>query len=181
MDKSGCALDFGCGKLRYSEQLTRKFNKVTFIDSLRQLERVQIIRGQKTTIIEYVSKNYNDANVVPFEKIESIKNNYDFILCSNVLSAIPCQSTISKIISSIRSLLKESGEALIVNQYKSSYFKKYETGTKHLYGYIYKTSKSASYYGLLNEEAVKKLCISHGLSVIKSWNKAGSSYVVVGR
>ena len=44
--------------------------------------------------------------------------------CANVLSAIPCESTIQgKVLSAIRELLKSDGEALIVNQYKSSYFK----------------------------------------------------------
>ena len=50
--KNGMALDFGCGKLRYSEQLVNKFEAVTFLDSRKQLERVQIIRGVQTTILK---------------------------------------------------------------------------------------------------------------------------------
>lgn len=179
--KNGRALDFGCGKLRYSEQLIDKFEAVTFLDSRKQLERVQIIRGVQTTIPEYVANNYNKANVVPFESMDKITLHYDFILCANVLSAIPCESTIDKIISGIRGLLKEDGEALIVNQYKSSYFKRYEIGIKHLHGYIYQNSHNASYYGLLDETLVSKICLDNNLSIIKSWSKAGSSYVVVGK
>lgn len=179
--KNGSALDFGCGKLRYSEQLANKFKTVTFLDSRKQLERVQIIRGVQTTIPEYVAKNYKNANVVPFESIGKIANHYDFILCANVLSAIPCKSTIFKVISAIRELLKNDGEAMIVNQYKSSYFKRYESGIKHLHGYIYQNSRNASYYGLLDEGIVSKICLDNNLAVIKSWSKAGSSYVVVGK
>ncbi|WP_137462356.1 class I SAM-dependent methyltransferase [Escherichia coli] len=179
--KNGMALDFGCGKLRYSEQLVNKFEAVTFLDSRKQLERVQIIRGVQTTIPEYVANNYKNANVVPFESIDKIKDNYDFILCANVLSAIPGKSTIYKIINEIGRLLKNDGEAIIVNQYKSSYFKKYETGIKHLHGYIYQNSRNAFYYGLLDENIVSKICLDNNLAVIKSWSKAGSSYVVVGK
>ncbi|HHD2045886.1 TPA: class I SAM-dependent methyltransferase [Klebsiella pneumoniae] len=179
--KSGRALDFGCRKLRYSEQLVNKFETVTFLDSRKQLERVQIIRGVQTTIPEYVANNYKNANAVPFESIDKITNHYDFILCANVLSAIPCKSTIYKVISAIRDLLKSDGEAMIVNQYKSSYFKKYESGIKHLHGYIYQNSRNASYYGLLDENIVSKICLDNNLVIIKSWRKAGSSYVVVGK
>ncbi|HAV1655968.1 class I SAM-dependent methyltransferase [Enterobacter hormaechei] len=179
--KNGRALDFGCGKLRYSEQLVNKFNVVTFLDSRKQLERVQIIRGIKTTIPEYVANNYKNSNAVPFENVDKITDQYDFILCANVLSAIPCKTTIYKIISSIRELLKSDGEAMIVNQYKSSYFKKYESGIKHLHGYIYQNFRNASYYGLLDERVVSEICLENNLSIIKSWSKAGSSYVIVGK
>ncbi|EKN3870799.1 class I SAM-dependent methyltransferase [Yersinia enterocolitica] len=180
-NKSGRALDFGCGKLRYSEQLVDKFETVTFLDSRKQLERMQVIRGIKTTIPEYVSNNYKRANVIPFEDIQEITSHYDFILCANVLSAIPCKLTIDKVICGIKDLLKNDGEALIVNQYKSSYFKKYEEGTKHLHGYIYQNSRSTSYYGLLDEATVKNICLANNILVIKSWSKAGSSYVKIGK
>ncbi|WP_252152322.1 class I SAM-dependent methyltransferase [Escherichia coli] len=180
-NKNGNALDFGCGKLRYSEQLVNKFETVTFLDSRRQLERVQIIRGVQTTIPDYVINNYKNANIVSYENIDKITNHYDFILCANVLSAIPCESTIHKILSAIRELLKSDGEALIVNQYKSSYFKRYESGIKHLHGYIYQNSRNAFYYGLLDVDTVSKICSDNNLEIIKSWSKAGSSYVVVGK
>ncbi|HCD3553706.1 TPA: class I SAM-dependent methyltransferase, partial [Escherichia coli] len=179
-NKNGNALDFGCGKLRYSEQLVNKFETVTFLDSRRQLERVQIIRGVQTTIPDYVINNYKNANIVSYENIDKITNHYDFILCANVLSAIPCESTIHKVLSAIRELLKSDGEALIVNQYKSSYFKRYESGIKHLHGYIYQNSRNAFYYGLLDVDTVSKICSDNNLEIIKSWSKAGSSYVVVG-
>ncbi|MDI7387489.1 class I SAM-dependent methyltransferase [Cronobacter dublinensis] len=179
--KNGRALDFGCGKLRYSEQLVDKFDAVTFLDSRKQLERVQIIRGVKATIPEYIASHYENADVVSFEDMNQITNNYDFILCANVLSAIPCKSTIDQVICGIRKLLKSDGEAMIVNQYKSSYFKRYEIGVKHLYGYIYQNSHNSSYYGLLDEGVVRKICIENNLSIIGSWSKAGSSYVVVGK
>ncbi|WP_250953649.1 class I SAM-dependent methyltransferase [Escherichia coli] len=180
-NKNGNALDFGCGKLRYSEQLVNKFETVTFLDSRRQLERVQIIRGVQTTIPDYVINNYKNAKIVSYENIDKITNHYDFILCVNVLSAIPCESTIHKVLSAIRELLKSDGEALIVNQYKSSYFKRYERGIKHLHGYIYQNSRNAFYYGLLDVDTVSKICSDNNLEIIKSWSKAGSSYVVVGK
>ena len=179
LNVSGYALDFGCGKLRYSTPLVNKFSFVTFMDSQIQLERKQMVRGVKTTVSDYVSKNYSKADTVSFESIKSIERRYNFILCSNVLSAIPCVSTINDILSGMSKLLGDKGEALIVNQYKSTYFKRFETGRKHLYGYIYQNSKRAFYYGLLNEEIVGGLCERNGLSIKDSWSKNGSSYVII--
>lgn len=173
IEKNGHALDFGCGKLRYSDELISKFDEVTFLDSKRQLEREQIIRGIKTKIIDYVPRYYKNANTVAFEDVDKIIGGYDFILCSNVLSAVPCRDTIDKIVLSIKRLLKSGGETLIVNQYKSSYFKKYETGRKHLYGYIYKNSKSVSYYALLHDFNISRPCEEH-------ISCTASSYVTVG-
>ena len=48
-------LDYGCGKLRYADSLIKIGNKVTFVDSEVQLNRVQIIRGEKTNIPEYIN------------------------------------------------------------------------------------------------------------------------------
>jgi 2-polyprenyl-3-methyl-5-hydroxy-6-metoxy-1,4-benzoquinol methylase len=180
MKGMGDALDFGCGKLRYSNVLVGKFNAVTFLDSEKQLNRLQMVRGVKTTVSDYININYVGCNSISFEKINDIDKKYDFILCSNVLSAIPCKSTIDSVISSFALLLKSNGRALIVNQYKSSYFKRYEGGVKHLYGYVYKNSKSASYYGILDEKSVRQLCLDNGLAIINSWSREGSSYVEVG-
>lgn len=181
LEVSGYALDFGCGKLRYSSSLVNKFSFVTFMDSQIQLERKQMIRGVKTTVSEYVCNNYPNANTVSFESIKSIDRSYNFILCSNVLSAIPCISTINDILCGMSKLLEANGEALIVNQYKSTYFKKFEIGMKHLYGYIYQNSTRTFYYGLLNEEVVGDLCLKNGLSIKRSWSKNGSSYVIASK
>lgn len=180
MKLSGCALDFGCGKLRYSKSLVEKFEWVTFLDSEQQLGREQIIRGVRTSVFDYVTSNYQGSNAVSYEMMGSIKEKYDFILCSNVLSAIPCKATINKILSSISELLKRDGEALIVNQFRSSYFKKYEKGVKHLYGYLYSGMRGTSYYGILDKKTVEDICIENGLAIINSWVNDGSSYVKVG-
>ena len=179
LEKNGCALDYGCGKLRYSEQLVEKFENVTFLDSKKQLERVQMIRGEKTTVLKYIDKNYKKANYVFCEDVEKIVLEYDFILCANVLSAIPCQSTIDNIFLNIKRLLSLNGEALIVNQYKCSSFNKYKNGTEYLYGHINKNCRGSFYYGLLSNKLVESICLRNGLSVINSWSKNGSSYVSV--
>jgi hypothetical protein len=47
-------LDFGCGKLRYSDTLVKISPRVTFLDSLIQINRQQVIRGERTTVVDFL-------------------------------------------------------------------------------------------------------------------------------
>lgn len=162
-------LDYGCGKLRYADSLIKIGNKVTFVDSEVQLNRVQIIRGEKTNIPEYIKRNYPGCEAISIEKIESHAIRYDLITCTNVLSAIPCEETLSKVLSNIRNLLKPGGTAIFVNQHRSSYFKKHQTGQKHLHGYLYSGRRGHSYYGIMEKSKTEALVLSEGFELLRSW------------
>lgn len=170
-------LDFGCGKLRYSDTLTKIAKTVTFVDSQIQLSRKQVIRGEQTTVIEFVSKNYPHCKTIPFEQIQNHQELYNLITCTNVLSAIPCKETLSSVILSIKKLLSSDGVAVFINQHRSSYFKKFESGKKHLNGYIYSNQKSTSYYGIFNRAVTQDLLLEHGFEIIKSWCVGESTFV----
>jgi|SRR5450830_39613 len=175
--KINSALDFGCGKLRYSDTLTKIATSVTFVDSQIQLSRTQLIREKQTSVNEFVSENYPNCRTIPFEQIQHHQELYNLITCTNVLSAIPCKETLNNVISIIKNLLSSDGIAVFINQHRSSYFKRFESGTKHLNGYIYSNQKSTSYYGIFNKTVTQELLLEHDFEIIRSWCVGESTFV----
>lgn len=169
-------LDFGCGKLRYSDTLVDVASTVTFVDSSIQLDREQKVRGEKTTVRKYVKDNYVGCSTVSYEELAAHSKKYNIVICTNVLSAIPCDQTLIEVMTHIRLLLKESGLAVFVNQHKSSYFKRYESGQKLLYGYLHEGARGTSYYGLLGKSTLENLLGENGYEVLKSWCVGESTF-----
>jgi 2-polyprenyl-3-methyl-5-hydroxy-6-metoxy-1,4-benzoquinol methylase len=169
-------LDFGCGKLRYSDTLVSVASKVTFVDSAVQLGREQVIRGDRTTVNKYVEANYAGCSTLSYEKLNEHRVKYDVITCTNVLSAIPCKKTISDVMNHILRLLKKDGFAIFVNQHRSSYFKRYESGEKLLHGFLYNGPKGSSYYGILDRTAIEQLLTAHGYRIIRTWCVGESTF-----
>ncbi|GAB2188985.1 class I SAM-dependent methyltransferase [Sessilibacter sp. MAH1] len=162
-------LDYGCGKLRYSDTLVKVASEVTFVDSEIQIGREQVIRGEITSVRKYVKKNYAGCKTVAAEKLETHKKRYDIVTCTNVLSAIPCDIALEDALRRIRELLKENGYAFFVNQHRSSYFKKYTLGKKWLYGYLYSGKRCDSYYGILDRERIECLLKENYYSIRRTW------------
>ncbi|CAM3478440.1 MAG: class I SAM-dependent methyltransferase [Halomonas sp.] len=169
-------LDFGCGKLRYADTLASVASDVTFVDSSVQIGREQLVRCEKTTVKEYVQENYRGCSIVCFEDLAEHEQKYDVVTCTNVLSAIPCKKTLSEVLAQIHRLLKRDGVAVFVNQHRSSYFKKYESGKKLLYGFLHSGPKGASYYGILDRAVIEELLTEHGYGGIRSWCVGESTF-----
>jgi 2-polyprenyl-3-methyl-5-hydroxy-6-metoxy-1,4-benzoquinol methylase len=176
-DKVNNLLDFGCGKLRYSDVLTSISNKTTFVDSEIQLTRKQVVRGTKTSVKEYIARNYKGCRSIPLEEVHKHSNEYELITCTNVLSAIPCKETLISSLHQIKRLLKAEGIVVFINQHKSSYFKKYETGQKHMYGYLYQGRKGTTYYGILCKDTMHTLLTENGFSILESFTKGDRNYI----
>lgn len=51
IEKNGHALDFGCGKLRYSDELISKFDEVTFLDSKGNLKESKLLEELKLKLL----------------------------------------------------------------------------------------------------------------------------------
>ena len=165
----GRTLDFGCGKLRYAKHLVEISGSVTFVDSKLQLTRKQTILGTHTTIYDYVPAHFPHCQVIAFEDISSHTKKYDLILCSNVLSAIPCAKTIKTVLFSIHRLLKSKGSAVFVHQHKNARFNKFQSGKKQLHGFLYRNVNSVSYYGILDKQKTESILRRHGFQIIKGW------------
>lgn len=174
-------LDYGCGKLRYSDTLINLSSNITFVDSEIQLSRQQMVRGTKTTVHDYVSKNYSNCRTLSVEKISEHDSRYELITCTNVLSAIPCINALNEALKQIKRLLHRDGVAVFINQHRSSYFKKYESGSKHLHGFLYNGRRGTSYYGILNKQDTEDLLKNNGFIIKKSWCSGESNYIEVGK
>ncbi|EKG0013040.1 TPA: methyltransferase domain-containing protein [Vibrio cholerae] len=183
LDKKGTGriLDFGCGKLRYSETLNKIGTSVTYVDSRVQLTRLQTIKGIKTNVVKYVADNYEGSQVVPFEEIDNHKEKYQLITCTNVISAIPCEKTLNKVLTKINGLLDSDGCVVFVNQHRNSYFKRFLSGQKRLFGHIYKGKRGHSYYGIITPDVMTNLLECNGFKVLKSWTVGESNFVEASR
>jgi 2-polyprenyl-3-methyl-5-hydroxy-6-metoxy-1,4-benzoquinol methylase len=174
-------LDYGCGKLRYSSQLVKRCKRLTLVDSGVQLDRLQTISGRQTTVRHFAGKRWATCRVLTIEEFQKERLTYDFILCSNVLSAIPVKSVRSKVLYSLHKALDPSGSCLFVTQYRNSDFRKMaasKLSSKHLDGWILNTSRGAFYYGLLNRADLERLVTQHGFRISKSWVEGESAYVL---
>lgn len=176
------ALDFGCGKLRYTSYLAQRSDVFGVVDSEVQLTRSQIIDGRYTSVKAYIKKRWPKCRI---HELTAFWLNptyeYQFILCANVLSAIPCPKTRAKSLRSIYAALSEDGKVLFVNQHTNSYFskaKKNDNAVMHLDGWILTSRLAASYYGILNKASVIKLIRRFGFIVEKAWIEGQSNYVL---
>src|SRR6056297_3962008 len=82
-------LDYGCGKLRYSIPLSKIVKKVYIYDSDIQINREQVINGNKVKIRKLVQNKYANMFIISDINNNNFYNMFDYVLCSNVLSAIP--------------------------------------------------------------------------------------------
>lgn len=177
------SLDFGCGKLRYSDILANTSDAVTLVDSEEQLNRVQTLRGARTTVYEYAARSWPHASVVTPEKLASARSRHDFALCANVLSAIPSRAARTRALRSILLSLGNQGACLFVSQYRNSYFRDLicsDRAQTHLDGWIVPVRGGVAYYGLLPKDKLCRILLSHGFSVREAWTHGQSAYVLAG-
>lgn len=174
-------LDYGCGKLRYSGSLAKKCNLLTLVDSEIQLNRVQRLGNEKTTVYEYISKHLPNVRVLTINQFLNDNEVYDFILCANVLSAIPSRKSRGKMLCDLKNSLNNNAECLFVTQYVNSYFKQLSlspNSIRHLDGWIHSSSRGNSYYGILDKNKINNILKRHKYRIIKSWINSQSAYVL---
>jgi 2-polyprenyl-3-methyl-5-hydroxy-6-metoxy-1,4-benzoquinol methylase len=177
------ALDYGCGKLRHSIPLYEKAKNLSVIDSDIQINRLQRINGIRTSVISYVQLYMPKAKAFAINSFLWPAQAYDFILCTNVLSAIPDYSERQKILNNIKKMLKPGGKALISVQYSNSYFKTYQNNpaaTCFLDGWLIKRKdKTYSFYGIISKDELINMCVSSNLSILNKYQSDGSIYIEV--
>ena len=109
------ALDYGCGKLRYTAHLAHRSKHIGLVDSQVQIERTQRICGEYTSVKVFASQRWPGCtiqNLIEFWSCPARR--YDFVLCAHVLSAIPCPKARAKSLRAIRAALTRGGHALFV-------------------------------------------------------------------
>lgn len=175
-------LDYGCGKMRYSAVLLEKCRHLTLVDSDIQLSRVQLIDGRKSSVREQAA-NLENTDVLTIEEFYSAGRQYDFILCANVLSAIPSWQIRHKVVRKLRNSLADNGECLFVTQFRDAYFSKmatYRNALKHMDGILIKSPRGNSFYGIIKKVALERLVKRHRLGIKRSWLHEKSAYVLTG-
>jgi hypothetical protein len=179
-DKVGLSVDYGCGKLRYANHLRKISKHTVLVDSKIQLTRTQTLFGINTSVRDYVKKNWKTCEV-QYAETFSENNVADFILCANVLSAIPSLYARTKMLSKIESCLKPKGQCLFCTQYTNSYFTmiaQSQKSKKHLDGWIFQSRNGAYYYGIINCKKMRAI-LEKIFSIIDVWREGQSTYALV--
>lgn len=177
------ALDYGCGKLRYSKELNSICEELFLLDSKIQLERTQLLFDEKTNIYNYVKKYMPTTKIIPAQYIEKLKIKFDLVLCINVLSSIPTQRSRIKVIKNIGSLLKCTGKALFVTQYYDTFFSnalKNPNIIKYNDGWISKNTIN-SFYGLIYPKDLESLITKNNLKIKTKWKASKSIFIEAGK
>jgi len=179
------ALDYGCGKLRYTRHLTARSRRLGVTDSAVQLDRVQRIDGRMTSVRQYASERWPTGRIYDLAEFwRGIPRSYGFILCANVLSAIPCPRIRARSLRALWAALTTDGTLLVVNQHTNSYFTRTRQTPEafaHLDGWVLRSRNGAAYYGILNRESTVRLLNRFGFSVIDDWINGQSNYVLAKR
>ena len=178
------ALDYGCGKCRYSKQLNEKTSQLVLVDSEVQISRKQMIHGRKVSVKEFADLELRNAKVYTIEDDEWKRIHYDFVLCTNVLSAIPSICERDTVLRNIAHVLKNDGVSLISVQYRNSYFSTYSSGAnsqRYEDGWIVKRGNAYSFYGIIMPDKLAEMCTQAGLTVVDRYQKDGSVYLLVSK
>ena len=182
MKRVGSALDYGCGKLRYTSYLASKCSSLGIVDSKVQLERRQTLAGHTSTVRDYASKHWQGCRIYDLEQFwAGIAHKYSFALCANVLSAIPSGPIRRRSLQALHNTLSKGGLLLVVNQHTNSYFTKLPSrkgSFAHLDGWVTPSKGHASFYGILRRDEVSRTLMRHHFSIQNAWTEGQSNFVL---
>jgi 2-polyprenyl-3-methyl-5-hydroxy-6-metoxy-1,4-benzoquinol methylase len=181
LPRQSTCLDLGCGKLRYTTPLAKRVRSVTAVDSRVQVDRIQRVGGEACSIRDYVRKHISNARVYAFDEVRWRSHRYDFVVCSNVMSAIPCLRTRKQLMTYAKKCLKPTGRLLITTQFRNSHFKSWRTNPNakpYLDGFIVRSRGRASFYGLLDAKDLVSLCNLSGFRILEFGHIKELAYVL---
>lgn len=177
----GDAVDYGCGKLRYSSLIADRADTLLLVDSEVQLSRRQLLGPRRTTVQDEAIRRW------PFAMIETIhrfaagrRPMADFVLCANVLSAIPSRRTRRTSMLAIRGRLRASGRLLVVTQFRNSHYDSLAmnpNAERYADGWLIRNGRRASFYGLLDTAAIHRTLRGAGFCIEDSWTSGQSALV----
>ncbi len=180
LPRNSAVLDYGCGKFRYTIPLAKRVKSVAAVDSIHQIKRVQIIHKHRSTLEQY-AKDYL-PNVQVFDESTQAwkKRTYNFIVCTNVLSAVPTQRQRVSILRQLRSLMRKDTCLFLCTQFRNSYFDNYSMNPDAKFvkeGWLVRKGGVGSFYAILPPERLKALCIIAELDVKTCYQIGESAYV----
>ena len=184
LDCSCRGLDLGCGKLRYTVPLSRRLRSVVAVDSKIQVDRVQTLFGTKSSVRRYATENLPNVRVYSLNEGGWRGRRYDVVLCSNVISAIPSRKARSELIATAHERLRHQGLFLLTTQFRNTYFNNWASdprAIRHCDGFLVKGAKGASFYALLDSDALVRICCKAGFSILNSGHARELAFVIATR
>lgn len=178
------ALDYGCGKFRYTIPLSRRVRYVYAIDSTFQIERTQQIASRRTNLREYARKYLKNVSVCEIGSDGWRQQRFDFVLCANVLSVIPRKSDRLKVLRDLRRVLKRNGQLLASTQFRNTYFRQWEGDPNATWvrdGWFVNGVRGSSFYAILPPKKLSRLCRTAGLVVSRMGSKGEAGFVFAKR
>lgn len=172
-------LDYGCGKLRYRQDLLQATEHLTVVDSEVQISRTQILDGKRTTIRNLLRASNSTAVFNPAEFSHS-SGLYDRAFCINVLSAIPVVETRRNLLQQILKKLKPGASCLFVVQYRNSDFTRMAAlpnAEAWEDGFLINSLRGYSFYALISPAALTKMLCEAGFNISSQRHHDGSVYV----
>lgn len=184
LDCSCNGLDLGCGKLRYTVPLSKRVRSVVAVDSQIQVDRVQTLFGTKSSVRRYATEKLPNVRVYSLTERAWRRRRYDFVLCSNVISAIPSRKVRAELVATAHERLRHRGVFLLTTQFRNSYFTNWASdprAIRHCDGFLVRGAKGASFYALLDSDALVKICCEAGFSIINSGHARELAFVIATR
>ncbi len=163
-------LDYGCGKLRYTIPLAKAVRLVSAVDSCVQIERPQIINGTRTTVRRYARAHLPNTEVYGVHTGYFAKRKYDYVLCANVLSAIPCFETRREVLHQLLKAVKPGGQILVCTQFRTTYFRKFAANPqakRYKDGWLVTRGIRGSFYGIIGPDKLRAYCRAAGIKIVK--------------
>ena len=178
------ALDFGCGKFRYTIPLSRQVKCVYAVDSRHQIHRFQRVRDKQTSLMDYASTNLPNVKVTGTDLMTWKRRRYDFILCANVLSVMPTRELRIATLATLRRCLKKAGLLLVCTQFRNAHFKSWASNPQATWckgGWLVCGRRGASFYAILPLSDLIKLCTAARLIAFRSGTKGETAFVFASR
>lgn len=171
--------DYGCGKLRYSNAILKRVDRLAVVDSETQLSRTQKL-GRASCSIRSLLQRSNAIEVYNDQEFRDLSIQFDRGFCINVLSVIPILARRRRVIETIRSRLKRGAGCLFVVQYRNSDFDRMRlmpNARPWLDGFLIDSLRGFSFYGLISPDRLAALVRRGGLVVKEVKLNEGSAYL----
>lgn len=184
VSKQTVALDYGCGRFRYTIPLSRRVRHVWAVDSSYQIDREQQIANRRTNLRKYARRYLSNVSVCEAGSQVWRRKRFDFILCANVLSAIPHKADRVKVLRDLKRALRPHGLLLASTQYRNTHFKEWRTSASAVRvrdGWFVKGLRGASFYAIIPPKELQQLCLSAGLRVTRLGSKGETAFVFANR
>lgn len=172
-------LDYGCGKLRYLEDLLLTTEELYVTDSDIQLTRGQILFGCRGNIIDFLRPR-NHVHVIGLKKFNEVRDFFDRVILANVLQVVPMVRLRSIIIRRIFRSLRPGGELIAVVQYRNSDFDrmmKMPNSYRYSDGMVIRHIRGTSFYGFIRPPVLQELLTSEGFEISETKLYDGSCYI----